>query len=728
MGYRICVLLAFLLPLLSSAQDTTKHLEEVKVTDKKGENFGHMYQVSGMKIAAGKKTEVISVELLNVNKATNNTRQVYAKVSGLNIFENDGSGLQLSIGGRGLDPNRTSNFNVRQNGYDISADALGYPESYYTPPTEALKKIEIMKGAASLQYGTQFGGLLNFEMKQPEDFVKPIGIETRQTIGSFGFFSSFNAISGTKGKLSYYSYAHYKRGNGWRPNSQFESFNGYIDLHYHLDEKHMLGIEYTHLQYLSQQPGGLTDDMFHEDARQSNRERNWFAVNWNLLDVEWDYRISDRTRLQTRVNGLVASRDAVGFRQNRPSVVDDGTEPRDLLKGSFQNLTLESKLLHRYEIAGKEMTLLTGIRAYKGYITSRQGNVMTGSGPDFDFPEEGTDMLSDYTFPNLNYALFAEQIVRLSSRFTITPGIRAEHIDTKAEGTYHSREENLAGGLIMDSVIYETTDLPRNFVLGGIGLSYKLSDNLELYGNISQNYRSVTFDNIRVVSPSFRIDPAISDEKGYSADLGLRGRIHDVLRFDGNLFYLHYANRIGEYSAKEGNKVIRKRGNIGVADVLGVESFAEVDLLNIIKNAPVGWTASIYSNLALTKASYTKSPIQNVYGKEVEYVPFINWKGGIQAGYKNFKVTYQFSHLSDQYSDATNAEEGGSSAVNGLIPAYTLMDLSLGFNWKWLTIEGSVNNLANVNYFTRRATGYPGPGIIPGEGRSFYLTVGYKSF
>ena len=78
------------------------------------------------------------------------------------IFETNDAGLQLNIGGRGLDPNRSAHFNTRQNGYDISADALGYPESYYTPQAEALKEIQVIRGAASLQYGPQFGGLVNF--------------------------------------------------------------------------------------------------------------------------------------------------------------------------------------------------------------------------------------------------------------------------------------------------------------------------------------------------------------------------------------------------------------------------------------------------------------------------------------------------------------------------------------------------------------------------------------
>ncbi|WP_373398957.1 TonB-dependent receptor plug domain-containing protein [Algoriphagus halophilus] len=131
-----------------------------------------MNAVDNMGLYEAKKSEVILPENMTANLSTNNARQVYSKVVGLNIWENDGAGLQLSIGGRGLDPNRSSNFNTRQNGYDISADALGYPESYYTPPLEGIGKIQIVRGAASLQYGTQFGGLVNFQMKRPVEHKK----------------------------------------------------------------------------------------------------------------------------------------------------------------------------------------------------------------------------------------------------------------------------------------------------------------------------------------------------------------------------------------------------------------------------------------------------------------------------------------------------------------------------------------------------------------------------
>ena len=142
-------------------------------------------------VYAGKKNEVILMSLSMANLASNNARQVYSQIPGINIFQNDDAGLQLNIGGRGLNPNRSSNFNTRQNNYDISADALGYPESYYTPANEGLEEIQILRGAASLQYGTQFGGLVNFVMKKPNP-EKKFEIITRNTLGSNGLYTNFS--------------------------------------------------------------------------------------------------------------------------------------------------------------------------------------------------------------------------------------------------------------------------------------------------------------------------------------------------------------------------------------------------------------------------------------------------------------------------------------------------------------------------------------------------------
>ena len=118
----------------------------------------------------------------------------------MNIIEYDGAGLQLGIGGRGLNPKRTAHYNTRQNGYEISADALGYPETYYTPPIEAIEQIDLLRGAASLQYGPQFGGMINFKLKDgPSSDHKKIEVISNNRIGSFNQYHSFNSIA-TKAK------------------------------------------------------------------------------------------------------------------------------------------------------------------------------------------------------------------------------------------------------------------------------------------------------------------------------------------------------------------------------------------------------------------------------------------------------------------------------------------------------------------------------------------------
>jgi Fe(3+) dicitrate transport protein len=704
----------------------TKKLKEVEIKNKKTDfGFSHLKAVENLGIYEGKKSEVIIPDQLVANLATNNARQVYSRIAGLNIWENDGAGLQLSIGGRGLDPNRTSNFNTRQNGYDISADALGYPESYYTTPNEALEQIQIVRGAASLQYGTQFGGLLNFIMKKPVK-DKPFELTVRQSVGSYNFYNSFTSASGTVGKVSYYTFFQYKKGDGFRANSDFNSYTGYGNLNYQFSEKTKIGVDFTHMNYLAHQPGGLSDAMFADDPTQSNRERNWFKVDWNLYALHFDHKFNTTNEFNLRVFGLSANRYSVGFRPNRVATVDDGTEPRDLIKGDFENWGAEARYLKRYNLFNLPSVLLVGGRYYHGFNHSVQGRGTLGKDADFNFVDPDTYTMNDYTFPNRNVSVFVENIFHVTDQLSVVPGIRYEYINTKAEGYYGFIAYDLAGNIINKTRSQEDKVKKRNFILGGLGISYKPTPSVNVYGNISQNYRSVTFSDIRTANPSSEIDPNLTDEKGYSLDLGIRSEQTVLYSYDVSLFYLNYNNRIGEYEdADAASRTYRLRTNIGQAVIYGLESYVEADIVKLLKDQ-TDWSGVIFVNTAFIKSEYKKSSVPGVQGNQVEFVPDLNLKSGLRIGYKNLKGSFQFTHLSDQYSDASNAVEGGLSAVVGLIPAYTVMDASISYQYKRYKLEGSVNNLADAYYYTRRATGYPGPGILPSDNRTFYLTLQLK--
>lgn len=702
-------------------------LDQAEVRAQLEEHFGISYveRFRDFTLYEAKKHEVIDLSNLTANKATNNPRQLFGGITGLNIWESDGAGLQLGIGGRGLNPNRTSNFNTRQNGYDISADALGYPESYYTPPSEALQRIEVIRGAASLQYGTQFGGMINFVFREPEK-EKPVQYLGRQTYGSWNFLNSFNMLSGTlaKGKLSYLAYFQRKQGDGWRPNSEFVLNNGYVQLNYKPGANDEFRFELTRMHYLARQPGGLTDAQFANDPRSSNRNRNWFDVDWTLAALNYTHRFNSTARINLKTFALDASRKAVGNLE-RINVIDFN-ENRTLIEGNFNNFGTELRFLKEVEWLGREHALVTGVRLYQGQTEALQGEADASDEPNFAFLNPQLLEGSAYSFPNRNYAWFMENVISLSERWTLTPGIRFEYIETRAEGYYRQRVFDFAGNVIADQRIEENLHRTRSFFIAGIGSQYRFSESLALYANASQNYRAINFSDLRIANPNFRIDPELSDERGYTADIGLRGQVAQKLRFELTAFYLYYNNRIGQILQADVPPLYidyRFRTNVSASRTLGVETYASVNLKRFIAPGNKKLRLTAFVNSSFIHARYVNSADKAIEGNKVEMVPELIVRSGITAGYGPFTMSYQINHTSEHFSDASNALRT-ATAVEGLIPAYTVSDLSMNYTLSnSLQLEGSCNNLFNAMYFSRRAEAYPGPGLLPADGRSFFVSL-----
>ncbi len=699
----------------------------VRANKKRIFQIQRMKDIEETKIYAGKKNEVILLELSMANLASNNARQIYNQIPGLNIYQNDDAGIQLNIGGRGLDPNRTANFNTRQNDYDISADALGYPESYYTPPAEGIQEIQILRGASSLQYGTQFGGLINFKIKSPKEGDN-FELITRNTLGSNNLYTNFTSISSSNEKSSYYGYVNLKSGEGFRPNSNFESINTFQNFNISINKNIKITSEITYLKYLAQQAGGLSDKMFIENPYQSIRERNWFEVEWFLYNLKYLHKLSDKSNFSFNFFGLEAKRNSLGFRTNRVDQIDLG-EVRDLIKGKFSNFGIETRYLTSYDISSIKSYLLLGIKYYNSFSTSTQGPGSSEKKANFSFDYDNYPNYvnqSSYRYPNNNFSFFGENIIYINNKLSITPGFRFENIKTSLDGYYRKINLDAAGNTIYNEAFNEEDIKKRSFLLFGVGISYKGRKNIELYSNLSQNYRSVTFADISIINPAYAINPSINDEKGYTLDLGIRGTYNKKFSFDSSLFSLIYKDRIGfiQKVFQDGN-VKSERGNVGNAQIIGLESLLDFDLNEIfIKNKNLDF--NYFVNYSFIESKYLKSKEVGITENQVEFIPRHNFKTGLKFGYKDFVFNIQYSYVSEQYTDSSNALQGNLSGVIGQIPSYEIADISISYKFKNIIFETGINNILDEKYFTRRATGYPGPGIIPSPPKNAYLTLELK--
>ncbi len=726
----ICVLLLHNIVCLSQLKevkniDDSNHLKNLENITVVGQNSKSDYQqipeIVGTNIYAGKKNALIVMDNVQGNVVTNNMRQVLAKVPGLHIWESDPSGIQIGIAARGLSPNRSWEFNVRQNGYDIAADPFGYPEAYYNPQLQAVQRIEIVRGNGALQYGPQFGGMVNYILRSGSEINKPLEFETQQTMGSNGLFNSYNAIGGKKNKVNYYGFFDHRNGDGWRENSAYFSNSGYGTVTYHFTKKLSLTAELMRSHVRSQQPGGLTDAQVQQDARQSFRSRNWIDITWTTPAIIANYKINDNTIWNTKLYGTIGDRNSIGFLQS--ITVKDSINAAILTYNNrvvnidnYRNYGLESRIITGYNFGKMKNTISGGIRLYTG-TTYRRADGKGTTETDYDVSIIGS-YPRDVQFNSKNAAAFIENIFRIGKRILLIPGARYEWL----EGTASGRNSFTSTG---QEIILQNIKRSRSFLLAGIGAEYHITHGTEIYANASQAYRPIQFANLQAPPSTDIVDEDLKDAKGYNIDLGYRGKVKNYLQFDVSGFYLEYNNRIGTVTPT--GTTVRLVTNVGASTSKGFEGYVEINPIKALtKNNK--FDIIIFGSYGYTDAQYSSNHKDaNTKGKRVENAPQNIFRGGITFGYKDLLFTTQLSSVANIYSDANNTEIPTANAQNGIIPSYTVTDITTAYKLiKGIKIKAGVNNVFDKTYFTRRAGGYPGPGALPADGRTFFVSVGAK--
>lgn len=705
--------------------DTTsinRQLQDVTVKGYKTtiQEVKELQAVQQLYINAGKKNISINIADLPANLSEKTGRQIFAKIPGAFVYDMDGSGNQVNIATRGLDPHRSWEYNVRQNGVLTNSDMFGYPASHYSPPMEAIQRVELVHGSAALQYGAQFGGMINYIVKEA-DTTRKIGFENISSIGSFGLMSSYNAIGGKVGKLTYYVYYQRRVSDGYRDNSETKAQAQYLRLNYAFSPRLNLRAELGRSQYVYRIPGPLTDSMFKQNPRQATRQRNYYEPDIYVPSLTFDWIISKNSKIQWVTSAVLGQRNSVQF-IGLANVVDkiDATtlqyKPRQVDRDFFNSYTSELRWQLDYNIGRLNNTLVSGLR-YMNNDLHRQQQGKGTTGTDYDLSLTVPNYGRDVHLKTQNVAVFVENLFKITSKLDVTAGVRYENGVSKMRGilSYLPNEK-------------VPQDIQRNYPLWGASATYRFNQNHKIYAAWSQAYRPVVFSDILPPTVLDSTDRNLKDAFGSVTEIGLKGQF-SFLKYELTAFSMLYQNRIGTLyisNSNRGNFILKT--NIGDSRTNGLELFTEAKLFENDYSK-----IAIFTSTALFDAQYLNGSIRNgndnidIKGKRLETVPQVTSRNGLQVSYKGFGAILQYSYVSKSYSDAFNLETPTANGASGVVPAYDIWDLncSYRFNRRYV-LRCGVNNMFNRQYFTKRPIIYPGQGVWSSDGRGIVVSLGVK--
>jgi len=687
--------------------------------------------VEGTRINAGKKTSNILLQALP-QISNDNYRQLIASTPGLVLSEE--TTPLVSIGYRGFEPHRMQNFQVLQNGFPIHADMFGYPESYYTPPLDAVERVEFIRGGASLMYGPQPAGVLNFIMKRPPT-DREFSLTSINTLGSFNYYSNFTAFGGTVGRFGYGGYYNHRQTDGFREaNSDFflNAWNATFALDATGPQRLFLTLDFY--DEVHGEPGGLTlasgPNAVNYGTNRNGTSRFFDRMRISRYAVNFLYEseISETTLISTRAWWSYYRRYSRRQRGGGFGTLPTGpaAQTNSIETQLFYNWGFEPRIRHDYEWLGQDHTVTGGMMLYQTYaprVDARGQSPSAMTGP----------IRNKNTRYTTYYSVFLENLFRIGN-LSITPGVRLESF-------WQTVNESInVGKTAAGQPLSNETDF--SFVpLFGLGLEYSFTPQVQIYANVSQAYRPLLFTQAIPTTPNVVTDGNLDPSFIWNYEIGFRGDPTTWLTWDTSFFMVDFQNQVGTRTADGGNLTIIE--NSGRSFTYGWDMALEVDFVGIVQAlwnpAPVreaessgtgkaksfaseapGWndwvdrygSLTVFTNLTLMSSEFISGPNR---GNTPQYSPEYLYRIGIVYDWrKRFQVALTGTFVGSSFADSTNTSQR-------FIPAYDVWDLT--FEAKvyrdTVSVIAGINNLFDRSYYSR----IRGDGIDPAAPQNWYAGV-----
>ncbi|MEX0981959.1 MAG: TonB-dependent receptor [Bacteroidales bacterium] len=664
--------------LLFQIEEDELLLEEVVVT---GSRVGLLRYLPGSANIVQQRELAIAAPV--------SANEILRNIPGVHVVDEEGAGLRVNIGIRGLDPDRSRNVLVLEDGIPVALAPYGEPEMYYSPNIERMAGMEVLKGNGSILFGPQtIGGVVNYITDDPGK--EPAG-KVAFRAGDFGYNSTYLKYGNTINNLGFAINYNRKAAREFGPTT-FLLHDLNTKLVMDLSPKSKLSMKlgvydensnstYVGITQAMYDAGGydyLTiapDDNLHirryaVSASHAYQVKDGLKLNttlfayttsrdWNRQDFTYDPGAS---RLTDIVHGTEYANEGAIFMR-------DGTGQRNR---QFEVAGIEPRLSYRYELLNMTSKLDAGVRflyerAYEQRVNGTRAGVASG------------DLRNDETRTGNAFSSFIQHKTLLTEQLTITAGLRSEIIRYERDIFRLNHVDTLIGNSTRDFAL-----------IPGAGINYNISDNIGLFTGLHRGYAPPrTKDAIS----NNGIDLELEAENSWNYELGMRTELFGA-KMELTAFYMNFSNQVipvSESSGGAGAGLI----NGGATTHKGVEMSV---LMPLNGPAPGKWNNSFMvagtyvdsrfsSDRYILEKTGTNEEISPVYvsvkGNKTPYAPELTLSSALVIDYAGtVGLRLSGNYTGAQFTDALNTED---------VRDYIAQDAAdSDYNYKQATLNGRI--------------------------------------
>jgi len=670
----------------------------------------------------------------------NNINILARKMPGVYSQEETGHGLMPNISLRGVDTHRSQKITMMEDGVLMAPAAYSAPSAYYAPTLGRMSGLEVMKGSSQIKYGPHTtGGALNY-LSTPIPYEQTLYLKSSYgTDNDVRFHGNFGDRIETEAGAFGYIVELYRHqtdgfktirtpGGGSDQDTGFDKTDTMIKMMWEPKTKHYqqfeLKLGYTDFDanetYLGLSEADFKADPFQRyaasqfDNFKGHHFRSYLKhyiefedhlrlttmLYYNKFHRNW-YKLNDIKDVNGEAAGAV----------NLASALAKGGNVLDTLKGrnagtwrirannrDYEQVGIQTALDSEFETGDLGHHLEAGVRfhvdtaerfQWEDEYKVNNGGTVT----DIVYGEKGAAGNREQEAKAL--ALYLQDELSFE-RFSITPGVRYEHIeneyiDRNSDNKWHDGSMDVFGL--------------------GVNSKFQLTEEAMLFGGVYRGYS--------VPSPYDNLKSDMQEETSLSFELGARYQ-RDALSAQLIGFYTQIDDMIsGGYV---GGDTDTDGANAGSVTSFGLEAAAEFDAgqqFELGFKNPY-WIAFTYTDATLDDDTNIEDGgnifVDGKKGNRVPYIPEfqVSFGTGIEIGKLGADLT--FMYVDETYTTAFNTSDqvdalGNPDARHGKTDAHLIVN---GAAWYHITDHAklfvNLHNMFDEKYVASRHPYGPRPG------------------